>query len=224
MGTASPTPSTDLPAPEPAPTPMPLSMREERRPPERATAEVAPGVLRIQLPMNMPGLGHVNCYVIEDRKGVALIDPGTPSLRSWQVLRRRLDEAGLPLRRVHTVVVTHSHPDHYGAAQRVRALTGAELITHENFKTYWDPHEEDDFIREVAVPGRPYRGRLAQDHPPPTQLPVGPAPAVGRGSARQRLAGALAVADRAVAAGQGVAATQALHPGYRRPSAFAGRP
>ncbi len=132
---------------------MPLSMREERRPPERATAEVAPGVLRIQLPMNMPGLGHVNCYVIEDRKGVALIDPGTPSLRSWQVLRRRLHEAGLPLRRVHTVVVTHSHPDHYGAAQRVRALTGAELVTHENFKTYWDPHEEDDFVREVAVPG-----------------------------------------------------------------------
>jgi glyoxylase-like metal-dependent hydrolase (beta-lactamase superfamily II) len=89
--------------------------------------------------------------VVEDRQGLALVDPGTPSIRSWRVLLRRLDEAGLPLRRVHTVVVTHSHPDHYGAAQRIRRQTGAELITHEHFKTYWDPHEEDDFVREVAV-------------------------------------------------------------------------
>ncbi|MDH4145188.1 MAG: MBL fold metallo-hydrolase [Acidimicrobiia bacterium] len=127
-------------------------VREERRPPERSVTEVAAGVLRIQLPMNMPGLGHVNCYAIEDRQGIALVDPGTPSSASWRVLKKRLAEAGLPLQRVHTVVVTHSHPDHYGAAQRIRALTGAEVVTHENFKTYWDPHEEDDFVREVAVP------------------------------------------------------------------------
>lgn len=113
---------------------------------------MAPGVLRVQLPMNMPGLGHVNCYVIEDRAGVALVDPGVPSTRSWQALKSSLSEAGLPLERVHTVVVTHSHPDHYGAAQRIRALTGADIVTHEHFKTYWDPHEEDDFVREVAVP------------------------------------------------------------------------
>ncbi len=128
------------------------TMREERRPPEGEATEVAPGVLRIQLPMNMPGLGHVNCYAIEDGDGIALIDPGVPSARSWQTLKTRLGEAGLPLKRVHTVVVTHSHPDHYGAAQRLRRLTGAEIITHEHFKTYWDPHEEDDFVREVAVP------------------------------------------------------------------------
>jgi len=128
------------------------TMREERRPPQGEAREVAPGVLRVQLPMNMPGLGHVNCYAIEDREGIALIDPGVPTTKSWQVLKKRLGEAGLPLRRVHTVVVTHSHPDHYGAAQRIRALTGAEIVTHENFKTYWDPHEEDDFVREVAVP------------------------------------------------------------------------
>ncbi|MFN0025649.1 MAG: MBL fold metallo-hydrolase [Acidimicrobiales bacterium] len=136
-----------------APTKPSYTMREERQPPLREVSEVAPGVLRVQLPMNMPGLGHVNCYVIEDRKGISLIDPGTPSLRSLKVLKDRMAEAGLPIKRVHTVVVTHSHPDHYGAAQRLRDLYGAELVTHEHFKTYWDPHEEDDFIREVAVPG-----------------------------------------------------------------------
>jgi len=129
------------------------TVREERLPPEGAPKEVAPGVVRMQLPMNMPGLGHVNCYAIEDSKGVALIDPGVPSAPSWRALNKRLAEAGLPVERVHTVIVTHSHPDHYGAAQRLRRLTGAEIVTHENFKTYWDPHEEDDFVREVAVPG-----------------------------------------------------------------------
>ncbi|MEM9612652.1 MAG: MBL fold metallo-hydrolase [Actinomycetota bacterium] len=128
------------------------AVREERRPPEDEVTEVAPGVLRIQLPMQLPGLGHVNCYAIEDREGVALIDPGMPSGESFRRLKVKMAEAGLPLRRVHTVVVTHSHPDHYGAAQRLRDHSGAELITHEDFKTYWDPHEEDDFVREVAVP------------------------------------------------------------------------
>ncbi len=129
-------------------------MREERRPPREEIDEVAAGVLRIQLPLNMPGLGHVNCYVIEDSDGVALVDPGMPHLRSWRVLEKKLAEAGTPIDRVHTVVVSHSHPDHYGAAQRLRDKYGAEIITHENFKTYWDPHEEDDFVREVAVPGQ----------------------------------------------------------------------
>src|SRR5947209_4964582 len=110
------------------------TMGEERRPPEEEVVEVAPGVVRIQLPRNMPGLGHDSCYAVEDRQGVALVAPGTPSLRSWRVLVQKLDEAQLPLRRVHTVVVTHSHPDHYGAAQRIRERTGAELVTHENFK------------------------------------------------------------------------------------------
>ncbi len=126
-------------------------VRQERRPPEDEVTEVAPGVLRIQLPMDLPGLGHVNCYAIEDRRGVALIDPGTPNGHSYRVLGRQLASAGLGLDAVHTVVVTHSHPDHYGAAQRIRTRTGADIVTHEHFKTFWDPHEEDDFVREVAV-------------------------------------------------------------------------
>ena len=31
--------------------------------------EVAPGVLRSQLPIDMPGLGHTNCYALEDEHG-----------------------------------------------------------------------------------------------------------------------------------------------------------
>ena len=58
--------------------------RPPRQEQERAAAdvtEVAPGVLRSQLPIDMPGLGHTNCYIIEDDRGVALVDPGLPGRR-----------------------------------------------------------------------------------------------------------------------------------------------
>jgi hypothetical protein len=44
-----------------------MSDRPRRQEQERASAEiteVAPGVLRAQLPIDMPGLGHVNCYIL----------------------------------------------------------------------------------------------------------------------------------------------------------------
>ena len=53
-------------------------MKQEQLPPEDDAVEVAPGVLRIQLPIFLPGLGHVNCYVLEDATGVTLVDPGLP--------------------------------------------------------------------------------------------------------------------------------------------------
>ena len=37
----------------------------------------------------------------------------------------RLGRAEIPLQRIHTVVVTHSHPDHFGGAARLRAEIGA---------------------------------------------------------------------------------------------------
>ena len=101
-------------------------------------------MLRIQLPISMPGLGHVNCYALEDARGVTLVDPGLPGPGTWRQLKRRLAAAGLPVERVHTVVVTHSHPDHFGQAERLRKRFGAEIITHETFRTFLDPQAEDD--------------------------------------------------------------------------------
>jgi glyoxylase-like metal-dependent hydrolase (beta-lactamase superfamily II) len=44
--------------------------------------EVAPGILRAQLPIALPGLGHVNCYLLQDSRGVAVVDPGLPGPQS----------------------------------------------------------------------------------------------------------------------------------------------
>lgn len=127
--------------------------REEQRPARPDPEEVAPGVLRIQLPVSLPGLGHVNCYVMEDRRGVTLVDPGLPGWRTWQHLKRQLKAADLSINRVHTVVVTHSHPDHFGQVMRLRRA-GAEVITHHRFRTFLDPEAEaDDEDLQTVVDG-----------------------------------------------------------------------
>ena len=104
----------------------------------------------MQLPIDMPGLGHVNCYALEDERGIAIVDPGLPGEESWRHLVDRLDRSGAGLARVHTVVVTHSHPDHFGGAGRVRKEVGAELITHELFRTWWDPTEDETPLEDAA--------------------------------------------------------------------------
>ena len=109
--------------------------KQEQDPASAQVTEEAPGVLRMQLPVSMPGLGHVNCYAIVDGDGAVLVDPGLPGAHSWSALCDRLRQAGIPLKRVHTTVVTHSHPDHYGGSHQLREETGAELLTHEAFTT-----------------------------------------------------------------------------------------
>jgi glyoxylase-like metal-dependent hydrolase (beta-lactamase superfamily II) len=125
--------------------------RQEQEPASDDLSQVAPGILRCQLPIDMPGLGHVNCYVLEDERGAAIVDPGLPGRRTFAALTKRLASAGIPVRRVHTVIVTHSHPDHFGGAGWVRRATGADIVTHNQFRFLWDRTEPPDVDVEDAA-------------------------------------------------------------------------
>ena len=129
--------SGDPPA-TPAPTRPP---RQEREPAGTEITEIAPGVLRTQLPVNLPGIGHVNCYLLEDERGVAVVDPGLPTPASFAALEQRLRAAGYAVGDVHTAVITHSHFDHFGGAERLRVLAGAEILAHETFRPVWEATE-----------------------------------------------------------------------------------
>ncbi len=96
--------------------------------------EIAPNILRMELPIRMPGLGHVNMYALIDDEGAAVVDPGLPTKDSWIAVNDRLKQAGLKPKDVHTVLVTHSHPDHFGGANRFRKESGAEVVAHQSFK------------------------------------------------------------------------------------------
>ena len=74
--------------------PAPSAARPKKQEQEHASeeiTEVAPGILRMQLPIWMPGLGHVNTYGLMDDRGLAVVDPGLPGPQSWKALKARLD-------------------------------------------------------------------------------------------------------------------------------------
>lgn len=110
---------------------MPRRQEQEDARPE--VTEVAPNILRMELPIRLPGLGHVNCFAILDENGATVVDPGLPGPYTWRALQDRLRKAGVAIKHVHTVFVSHSHPDHFGGAARLAKEAGAEIIAHRSF-------------------------------------------------------------------------------------------
>lgn len=127
--------------------------KQEQEPAATDVVEVGPGVLRLQLPIAMPGLGHVNAYALIDDRGAAIVDVGVPGPATWKALKARLKAAGLAVKDVHTVLVTHSHPDHFGTAGRLAKAAGAEVVVHSAFRTFFNrqPCDHGDEIHDVDV-------------------------------------------------------------------------
>ncbi len=126
--------------------------RQEQEPASTEITEVARGILRLQLPTDFTGLGHVNTYAIEDSRGFTLVDPGLPSDESWAALLDRLGDAGIPLARVHTVYVTHSHPDHFGGAHRLVEEAHADVLTSTMFRKWTELLDLDETPLEPLDP------------------------------------------------------------------------
>ena len=59
-------------------TPAPRAPKQEQMDASPEIVEVRPVILRLQLPIDFTGLGHVNTYALEDDRGFTLIDPGLP--------------------------------------------------------------------------------------------------------------------------------------------------
>jgi len=127
-----------------------MGTKQEQEPAKQQISEVADNVLRLELDISMPGLGHVNCYALTDDEGVALVDPGLPGPSTYDTLVSRLKQANLAIKDVHTVIVTHSHPDHFGGAARIAKESGAKVVGHSNFNFGPAPHH-DDVHAEASV-------------------------------------------------------------------------
>jgi glyoxylase-like metal-dependent hydrolase (beta-lactamase superfamily II) len=107
--------------------------RQEQEDASEEISEVAKDILRMQLPISIPGLGHVNMYALIDNEGAAVIDPGLPGTATWNAIKHRLKQAGLEPRHIHTVFITHSHPDHFGGAVQIHKESGAKIVAHRAF-------------------------------------------------------------------------------------------
>lgn len=83
--------------------------------------EVGSGVRRF-------GSRYINGYLIEDGGRLTLLDAGLPGY--WRHLVRELDAMGRRMEDIDAILVTHSHPDHFGIAEQVRSAAGAKVYSH----------------------------------------------------------------------------------------------
>ena len=97
--------------------------------------------------------------MLQDGDGVALVDPGLPGEQAWAALVDRLKRAEYKVSDVHTVIVTHSHYDHYGGAERLREEAGARIVGHQDLFNRMAPPDIDDDAEFIDVDGEVKRGR-----------------------------------------------------------------
>lgn len=97
-------------------------------PPPRSLGD---GIHLIPAPLPFDSPPWVNTYVIESGDGLLLIDCGT----DWDPGRRALSEGfvalGLDEAAIHTLVVSHLHPDHVGMSARLVRELGCRFVMHE---------------------------------------------------------------------------------------------
>ena len=92
-----------------------------------ALTEVADAVFELRLPIPFED-GLVNVFLFVDGDDVDLLDCGMNSGESLDLIRSSLSDLGG--KRLRKLVVTHIHPDHYGAAGILAGPGMADLYLH----------------------------------------------------------------------------------------------
>lgn len=92
------------------------------------------------LPFNSPP--WVNVYAIEAGDGILMIDCGTDWEPGRVAIRDGFDTLGLEESSVHTLVVSHLHPDHVGMSRRLVREWGCRFVMHERAKGLVDRYND----------------------------------------------------------------------------------
>ena len=110
--------------------------------------ELPDGLRRVTMPLPVRP-GHVHCYLVPGDDGWILVDTGFGGPDAAELWAAEL--AQLP-GSVASVFITHFHPDHIGAAEDVRRLTGARVfqgrLDAEQCRLVWG---SDDWSRVLAI-------------------------------------------------------------------------
>lgn len=129
-------------------------------PPSRSLGS---GIHIIPVPLPFRSPPWVNVYLVESDGGLLMIDCGT----DWDPGRRALDagmaDLGLAGAEVHTLLVSHLHPDHVGMSARLVREWGCSFVMHERASQLVDRYND--------TPGYARRlERMASKHGVPEEI------------------------------------------------------
>jgi len=114
--------------------------------------EVTPGIYRMPLPLPVSNLSHINTYLVKGNNGYLLVDTGWNTEEAFASLKKQLGEIGINGREISRIVVTHTHPDHYGMAGKLKELYGATLYFHHLEKDVIESRyiAMDELLQEIS--------------------------------------------------------------------------
>jgi glyoxylase-like metal-dependent hydrolase (beta-lactamase superfamily II) len=115
---------------------------------ESALSEIAADVFELRLPIPFED-GLVNVFLFRDGEEADLLDCGMNSEDSLEMIHRAVEQVGA--KRLRRLMVTHIHPDHYGAAGALAGDGGADLYMHRLEVPLVHPRyvELDHLVKEV---------------------------------------------------------------------------
>ncbi|GAB4191147.1 MAG: MBL fold metallo-hydrolase [Roseiflexaceae bacterium] len=73
-------------------------------------------------------LRNVNTYLLRDGAGWTLVDAGLNHAPNRALWATALEQLGIAWTAIRRIVLTHAHPDHYGAAGWLQERTGAPVL------------------------------------------------------------------------------------------------
>lgn len=88
-------------------------------------------IYRLQTMLPGNGAGKMNAYLFKTEEGCLLVDTGWNDRNSYNALVSQLKAAGASLADVRFILITHTHPDHYGMVHRLVSQISAEVVIHE---------------------------------------------------------------------------------------------
>ncbi|MBB3108244.1 glyoxylase-like metal-dependent hydrolase (beta-lactamase superfamily II) [Paenibacillus phyllosphaerae] len=93
------------------------------------------GILQVRIPLPF-SLKWVNSYLLQDEQGYTLVDPGLHTEQALDVWKQVLGQERIAFERIHSIVLTHQHPDHFGLAGWFQQQTGAPVYMSEASYAY----------------------------------------------------------------------------------------
>jgi len=100
------------------------------QPAYQSPVEVASGIYMVPIPIPIP-LKYVNCFLMRGPSGWTLMDTGFHDNLAEDAWPRAFDELGIRAQDIDQIVISHYHPDHFGAAGWLQELSGAPVFMHE---------------------------------------------------------------------------------------------